>query len=59
VDEYDEKTHTAYEADGEYWHDEEYDRKRDAYLKREFDLTVVRFTEDSIVRELGAIGAPL
>jgi len=49
VDEYDEQNHIAYEADGEYWHSlpgaKERDEKRENYLKREFGLEVVHFTE--------------
>jgi very-short-patch-repair endonuclease len=49
VDEYDPIRHIAYEADGSYWHNEEEDRRRDAYLKREFNLKVVRFTEKQLL----------
>jgi len=44
--------HLAFEADGSYWHSlpgrSEFDVERDAYLLEQFDLPVVRLTEEEI-----------
>ena len=45
VDAYDDHTKTAYEADGEYWHDAARDAARDAELFRRYGVSVVRFSE--------------
>lgn len=49
VDTYDKVKHVVYELDGRE-HDKEYDRQRDEYLKSEFGLEVIRFTEDDLRR---------
>lgn len=55
VDLYDGLTHTAYEADGNYWHSMPdriiHDKHRDQYLWKKFRLEVIRFSEADI-REL-------
>lgn len=44
--------HLAFEADGSYWHSlpgrRKFDVERDAYLLEQFDLPVVRLTEEEI-----------
>jgi len=56
VDLYDRTNHTAYEADGRYWHDRNeakrpgYHAERDAYLVREHGLIVVRYDEIQIAK---------
>lgn len=54
VDLYDPATRTAYEADGRYWHDLNearrpgYHAARDAYLRDQYGLTVVRYSDAAI-----------
>jgi len=54
VDLYDPILHLAYEADGWYWHNlpgsEEKDLKRDMNLLSQFDLPVIRYSEEEIRR---------
>jgi len=42
--------HLAFEADGEYWHDEKRDAKRDRELLERFGLPVIRFTGKELWR---------
>jgi len=54
VDLYDREHHTAYEADGQYWHEKNererpgYYAQRDEYFIRYFGLKVVHFTDTEI-----------
>lgn len=50
VDAYVPAMHTAFEADGEYWHKDsgEKDQARDAWLLENYNLPVIRFTETEI-----------
>jgi hypothetical protein len=54
LDLYDRLNHTAYEADGKYWHDKNeterpgYHARRDAYLTDKHGLKVVHFTDAEI-----------
>lgn len=54
VDLYDRANHVAYEADGTYWHQKNeaarpgYHADRDAYLQREFSLSVIHYTDTEI-----------
>lgn len=49
VDAYVPSIHTAFEADGSFWHDSESDAKRDAWLLRFHNLPVVRFNEHELL----------
>lgn len=53
VDVYVPEIHTAFEADGAYWHSKpgakEHDMARDAWLMKQFDLPVVRHDETKLL----------
>lgn len=48
VDLYDPSYHIAWEADGIIWHDTKYDEMRDKYLWENYQLPVIRLTDQEI-----------